>query len=207
MRIHGVARDAWGCAGMRVGIMGGTFDPIHHAHLDNARVAARVCLLDRVVLVPTGSPCHKDPRSVSPSADRFAMSVIACRSQPLLSVSRVEVDRPGPSYTVPTLEAFRRLLGGGAELFLILGTDAAEGISEWYAAEAIPRLARLVVCGRADHTPDPARLPRPAVHVPASPWRVSSTQIRARVRNGQPVHHLVPPGVAAYIAERGLYLN
>jgi nicotinate-nucleotide adenylyltransferase len=192
---------------MRIGIMGGTFDPIHHAHLHNASIAASACALDHVVLVPTGEPCHKDPRAVSPSADRFAMAAIACRSNPLLSVSRVELDRPGPSYTVPTLQAFRHRLGAGAELFLIVGTDAAEGISGWYQAEAIARLARLVVCGRADHIPDPARLPRSGLYIPASPWRISSTQIRARIRDGQTVRYLVPDGVAAYIAERGLYLG
>ncbi|MGW0942604.1 nicotinate-nucleotide adenylyltransferase [Streptomyces sp. NPDC002623] len=190
---------------MRIGIMGGTFDPIHHAHLHNAVIAASAHGLDHVVLVPTGEPCHKDPRAVSPAADRLAMAELACRPNPLLSVSRVETDRPGPSYTAPTLRAFRRALGPAAELFLIVGTDAAEGISQWYEAETIPRLARLIVCGRADHVPDPARLPRSGLYVPASPWRISSTQIRARVRAGRPVRYLVPDGVAAYIAERGLY--
>jgi nicotinate-nucleotide adenylyltransferase len=194
---------------MRIGIMGGTFDPIHHAHLHNAAMAAAACGLDHVVLVPTGEPCHKDPRGVSPSADRFTMAEIACRPDPLLSVSRVEVDRPGPSYTVPTLRELRRTLGPAAELFLIVGTDTAEGITQWYEAEAIPRLARLVVVGRADHVPNPARLPRCGTYdpVPASPWRISSTQIRARVRDGRPVRYLVPDGVAAYIAERGLYVG
>ncbi|MGY4740935.1 nicotinate-nucleotide adenylyltransferase [Streptomyces sp. ATMOS53] len=188
---------------------GGTFDPIHHAHLHNAAMAAAACGLDHVVLVPTGEPCHKDPRGVSPSADRFTMAEIACRPDPLLSVSRVEVDRPGPSYTVPTLRELHRTLGPAAELFLIVGTDTAEGITQWYEAEAIPRLARLVVVGRADHVPDPARLPRSGTYdpVPASPWRISSTQIRARVRAGRPVRYLVPDGVAAYIAERGLYVG
>ncbi|MCX4763526.1 nicotinate-nucleotide adenylyltransferase [Streptomyces sp. NBC_01275] len=194
---------------MRIGIMGGTFDPIHRAHLHNASRAASACGLDQVVLVPTGEPCHKDPRAVSPSADRFAMAAIACRPHPLLSVSRVELDRPGPSHTVPTLQEFRRRLGPEAELFLIVGTDTAEGMSQWHQAEAIPRLARLVVCGRADHVPDPGRLPRSGLYVPASPrpWRISSTQIRARIRDGRPVRHLLPDGVAAYIAERGLYLD
>ncbi|GIJ49715.1 putative nicotinate-nucleotide adenylyltransferase [Virgisporangium aliadipatigenens] len=193
-------------AGRRIGIMGGTFDPIHNGHLVAASEVADRFALDEVVFVPTGVPWQKSDVTVSPAEDRYLMTVIATASNPRFQVSRVDVDREGPTYTVDTLRDLRRAYGADAELFFITGADALEKILSWKDAAQMFTLARFVGVTRPgfeltdDHLPaDTVSL----VEVPA--MAISSTACRDRVAAGKPVWYLVPDGVVQYIAKRGLY--
>jgi nicotinate-nucleotide adenylyltransferase len=191
-------------SGRRIGIMGGTFDPIHHGHLVAASEVAGRFGLDEVVFVPTGEPYQKG--LVSPAEDRYLMTVIATASNPRFHVSRADIDRDGPTYTVDTLRDLRAVYGPSAELFFITGADALERILSWKDAHEIFSLAHLVGVTRPgfelndDHLPDRSVS---LVEVPA--MAISSTDCRSRVGAGKPVWYLVPDGVVQYIAKRGLY--
>jgi nicotinate-nucleotide adenylyltransferase len=192
----------------RVGVMGGTFDPIHHGHLVAASEVQARFDLDEVVFVPTGEPWQKSEREVSPAEDRYLMTVIATASNPRFSVSRVDVDRGGLTYTIDTLTDIRRLRPG-AELFFITGADALAQIVTWHDAERIFELARFVGCTRPGTTIDDstlAGLPTDRVTIIEVPaLAISSTECRARASVNEPVWYLVPDGVVQYIAKRGLY--
>ncbi|WP_434741335.1 nicotinate-nucleotide adenylyltransferase [Micromonospora sp. SH-82] len=190
----------------RVGIMGGTFDPIHHGHLVAASEVANRFGLDEVVFVPTGQPWQKADTPVSPAEDRYLMTVIATASNPDFRVSRVDVDRDGPTYTVDTLRDLQAEYGPDAQLFFITGADALGRILSWKNLSEIFELAHFIGVTRPgfqltdDHLPaDTVSL----VQVPA--MAISSTDCRARVTRGEPVWYLVPDGVVQYIAKRGLY--
>lgn len=187
---------------MRLGVLGGTFDPIHNAHLSKAAAVARILAFDHILLVPTGDPCHK-ARPGASAEHRYAMAALAAMDVPRLSVSRMEIDRPGPSYSIDTLRELRSLHGARAQLFLIMGADVFAGIRAWREHEALPELAQLVVCMRAghplaDHGPPATRM---RLRVPD----LSSTMVRWRVRRQMPIGHLVPAAVESYIREHGLY--
>ena len=186
--------------------MGGTFDPVHHGHLSAASEVAARFALDEVVFVPTGRPWQKSDSSVSPSEDRYLMTVIATASNPRFSVSRIEVDRPGATYTIDTLRALHEV-HGDAELFFITGADALAQILGWHAADELFSLAHFVGVSRPGYERvDLSRFPEGAVtllEVPA--LAISSTGCRARVAAGDPVWYLVPDGVVQYISKRGLY--
>jgi nicotinate-nucleotide adenylyltransferase len=186
--------------------MGGTFDPVHHGHLSAASEVAARFSLDEVVFVPTGRPWQKSDTAVSPSEDRYLMTVIATASNPRFSVSRIEVDRPGSTYTIDTLRALHET-HGDAELFFITGADALTQILGWHAAEELFSLAHFVGVSRPGYERvDLSRFPEGAVtllEVPA--LAISSTGCRARVAAGDPVWYLVPDGVVQYISKRGLY--
>jgi nicotinate-nucleotide adenylyltransferase len=186
--------------------MGGTFDPVHHGHLSAASEVAARFSLDEVVFVPTGRPWQKSEQSVSPPEDRYLMTVIATASNPRFSVSRSDVDRPGPTYTIDTLRALHEGYGD-AELFFITGADALAQILGWHAAEELFSLAHFVGVSRPGYERvDLSRFPDGAVtllEVPA--LAISSTGCRARVAAGDPVWYLVPDGVVQYIEKRGLY--
>ena len=190
----------------RVGIMGGTFDPIHHGHLVAASEVADRYALDEVVFVPTGHPWQKGDVAVSPAEDRYLMTVIATASNPRFTVSRVDVDRDGPTYTVDTLRDLRGVYGPDAELFFITGADALARILSWKDAEQMFKLAHFVGVTRPgfelndDHLPDDTVS---LIRVPA--MAISSTACRMRVAEGKPVWYLVPDGVVQYIAKRNLY--
>ncbi len=192
--------------GRRIGVMGGTFDPVHHGHLSAASEVAAEFGLDEVVFVPTGTPWQKSHRHVSPAEDRYLMTVIATASNPRFSVSRSDVDRPGPTYTIDTL---RDLAGtyDGAELFFITGADALAQILGWHAAEELFTLAHFVGVTRPGYERvDLAQFPEGAVtqlEVPA--LAISSSDCRERVGRGHPVWYLVPDGVVQYIEKRALY--
>ena len=192
--------------GRRIGVMGGTFDPVHHGHLSAASEVAARFSLDEGVFVPTGTPWQKSHRQVSPAEDRYLMTVIATASNPSFSVSRCDLDRPGPTYTVDTL---RELRGqhGDAELFFITGSDALAQILGWRSADELFSLAHFVGVTRPGYEPvDVAQFPKGAVtlvEVPA--LAISSSACRARVRQGHPVWYLVPDGVVQYIEKRSLY--
>lgn len=186
--------------------MGGTFDPIHHGHLVAASEVVERFGLDEVVFVPTGQPWQKGDIEVSPAEDRYLMTVIATASNPRFQVSRADIDRPGPTYTVDTLRELHEAYGGKAELYFITGADALEKILSWKDTDQIFALARLVGVTRPgfvlsdDHLPDDTVS---LVEVPA--MAISSTDCRQRVAAGKPLWYLVPDGVVQYIAKRRLY--
>ncbi|HSN07103.1 MAG TPA: nicotinate-nucleotide adenylyltransferase [Candidatus Angelobacter sp.] len=193
----------------RVGVMGGTFDPVHHGHLVAASEVAHRFHLDEVVFVPTGQPWQKDGRDVAAAEDRYLMTVIATASDPRFRVSRVDVDRAGPTYTVDTLRDLRDEYAAAsidAELYFITGADALTSITSWHHADEVLALAHLVGVTRPGHVLHDPGLPDGAVtlvEVPA--LAISSTDCRARVAAGAPIRYLVPSGVVEYVAKRGLY--
>jgi nicotinate-nucleotide adenylyltransferase len=189
----------------RVGIMGGTFDPIHHGHLVAASEVAGRFELDEVVFVPTGEPYQKGG-AVSPAEDRYLMTVIATASNPRFHVSRADIDRDGPTYTVDTLRDLHALYGPSADLFFITGADALARILSWKDAIEMLSLAHFVGVTRPGFELSDKHLPADTVtlvEVPA--MAISSSDCRARVVAGKPVWYLVPDGVVQYIAKRGLY--
>ncbi|MGH3275655.1 MAG: nicotinate-nucleotide adenylyltransferase [Streptosporangiaceae bacterium] len=190
----------------RIGIMGGTFDPIHHGHLVAASEAAHVFSLDEVIFVPTGMPYQKGSRTVSPGEDRYLMTVIATASNPRFSVSRADIDRPGETYTIDTLRDLRAERGPSAELFFITGADALTKMISWRDADELFKLAHFVGCTRPGHRISLAGLPRDDVSLIEIPaLAISSTECRARVRAGDPIWYLVPEGIVQYISKRKLY--
>ena len=188
--------------------MGGTFDPIHHGHLVAASEVQSWFDLDEVVFVPTGAPWQKADKVVSAAEDRYLMTVIATASNPRFSVSRVDVDRAGPTYTIDTLRDLRAQ-HPDAELYFITGADALAEIFTWRDADELFALARFVGVTRPGYTMDEATLDKiPAdrvtiVEVPA--LAISSTDCRRRTARGEPVWYLVPDGVVQYIAKHHLY--
>jgi nicotinate-nucleotide adenylyltransferase len=193
----------------RIGIMGGTFDPIHHGHLVAGEEARWQFRLDQVLFIPTGRPWQK-PVGVSPAEDRYLMTVIATASNPAFAVSRLEVDIPGPSYTVDTLRRLRSELPEGTRLLFIGGADLLQQLLTWKEPEQVLALAELIAATRPDFDVDDVVQKVPAaagrVHrmeIPA--LAISSSDIRARVARGEPIEYLVPEGVARYIQKRALY--
>ena len=185
--------------------MGGTFDPVHHGHLVAASEVGHNFALDEVIFVPTGQPYQKETRVVSPAEDRYLMTVIATASNPRFSVSRVDIDRPGPTYTIDTLRDLRAA-GPNDELFFITGADALAEILTWHAVDELFTLAHFVGCTRPGHRLSGAGLPDDKVSLVEIPaLAISSTECRARVAAGEPVWYLVPDGVVQYIAKRQLY--
>ena len=188
--------------------MGGTFDPVHHGHLVAASEVQAWFGLDEVVFVPTGQPWQKSAQRVSPGEHRYLMTVIATASNPRFSVSRVDVDRGGPTYTIDTLRDLRARRPED-EFFFITGADALAQILTWRDHGEMFELACFVGCTRPGHRLEPdilAGLPADRltlVEIPA--LAISSTDCRERVVRGEPVWYLVPDGVVQYIAKHGLY--
>jgi nicotinate-nucleotide adenylyltransferase len=187
----------------RIGVMGGTFDPIHHGHLAAASEVQRSFDLDEVVFVPTGEPYQKS--GVSQAEHRYLMTAIATASNPRFTVSRVDIDRPGPTYTIDTLRDLRKDRPE-ADLFFISGADAVAQILDWKDNEELWSLAHFVAVSRPGHALSIRGLPEQGVsslEVPA--LAISSTDCRARVDRGYPVWYLVPDGVVQYISKHHLY--
>lgn len=188
---------------LRLGVMGGTFDPIHHGHLVAASEVAAEFNLDEVVFVPTGQPWQKSHKHVSEPEHRYLMTVIATASNPRFTVSRVDVDRPGPTYTIDTLRDLRAQRPD-ADLFFITGADALAQILSWKDIDELWSLAHFVGVTRPGHVLDGmGRDDVSLLEVPA--MAISSTDCRARVAANHPVWYLVPDGVVQYIAKYGLY--
>jgi nicotinate-nucleotide adenylyltransferase len=186
-------------------VMGGTFDPIHHGHLVAASEVAGLFGLDEVVFVPTGEPWQKTGRDVSPAEDRYLMTVIATASNPRFSVSRVDIDRGGPTYTIDTLTDLMQQRPD-AELFFITGADALSQIVSWRDSERCFELAHFIGVTRPGFTLGDGHLPEGVVSLVEVPaLAISSTDCRDRVARGMPVWYLVPDGVVQYIEKRGLY--
>lgn len=187
----------------RLGVMGGTFDPIHHGHLVAASEVASAFKLDGVLFVPTGEPWQKT--KVTNSEHRYLMSVIATASNPRFTVSRVDIDRDGPTYTVDTLKDIHEAYPE-AELFFITGADAIKQILEWKDVDDVWPLAHFVAVTRPGHKLELPQAPAGAISVLEIPaLAISSTDVRARVASGEPVWYLVPDGVVQYIGKHNLY--
>jgi nicotinate-nucleotide adenylyltransferase len=185
--------------------MGGTFDPVHHGHLVAASEVAAQLHLDEVLFVPTGVPAFKQDRSVTPAEHRYLMTVIATASNPRFSVSRVDIDRGGVTYTVDTLRDLRSAYPD-ADLFFITGADALADILAWKDAAELFSMAHFVGVTRPGHTVRADGLPAESVTVLEVPaLAISSTDVRTRARSGLPVWYLVPDGVVQYIGKHRLY--
>jgi len=198
---------------MRIGILGGSFDPVHLGHLAAAEEAVYRFALDHVLLLPArlqplkeGGPCADD-------GQRLAMLRLAVAGNPRLAVSTLELERPAPSYTVDTLRALRASLGVSAELYFLLGIDAVNALDRWREPAELPRLARLIVMSRGDvREPDWTTLravapdARERIDLLTVPdIDISSRDLRQRVASGAPIRYQVPEAVWAYIEEQGLY--
>lgn len=195
----------------RLGIMGGTFDPLHLAHLLVAEEARSAFSLERVLFIPAGDPPHKPETPISAAEHRYAMALLGTADHPHFEVSRIEIERPGPSYSVETIRALRGILGAGAEMYFIAGADEILEIESWHESDALPDLVRfiavprpgfdLLVLGRRL----PARFLSCIDELRMSEIDISATDIRRRVASGEPIRYLVPASVEAYIRKNGLY--
>ena len=191
----------------RLGIMGGTFDPIHHGHLVAASEVASRFQMDEVIFVPAGQPWQKAHSDVSPAEDRYLMTVIATAANPRFAVSRIDIDRPGPTYTIDTLRKLRAHHRPAVDLFFITGADALETILSWSHVKELFTLAHFIGCTRPGHTLSDPGFPAGGVSLLEIPaLAISSTDCRTRVRRGEPIWYLVPDGIVQYISKRGLYL-
>jgi nicotinate-nucleotide adenylyltransferase len=200
--------------GSTTGIFGGTFDPPHLGHLAAAQEACVALGLDRVLFVPAGQNPLKLGEQISAPEHRLAMTELAIEDDPAFAISRADLDRVGPSYTVDLLERLHAELGPDEELAFITGTDVLHELHRWRSPERILQLARLVAINRpGERVIYPNELEtrvagaRERVTVIQTPGvAVSSTELRARVARGQPIRYLVPDAVAAYVADHRLYL-
>ncbi len=199
---------------VRLGLLGGTFDPVHNGHLALATQVARASNLDAVWFIPA----HRSPLKVRrPTSDhhRLAMLALALQDQPRFAISRVDLDRSAPSYTTDTVEAVRAQVGAGPALFLIAGADMLLDLPDWRAPNRLLSLCRVLVAWRPGYPQAvpaglvaalPAAQSRITV-LPITMQHVSSTLVRDRIAAGRAIHTLVPPAVAAYIREHHLYVT
>ena len=199
-----------------VGLLGGTFDPIHYGHLVVAEEVRAALDLADMVFIPTGQPPHKREGTVTAAEHRFAMLELAIASNPHFSISRVELDRPGPSYTVETLRLLRQQWGGQTVFYFIIGWDSLEELTTWHdPAGILEQLAYLVAVHRPGYQKEPGyrkrlenRLPeiqQRLLTMPAPQLDISATDLRLRVAEGKPVKYQIPEAVERYIVQHGLY--
>ncbi len=191
----------------RIGVFGGTFDPVHHGHLVMAQEAVVRLRLERMLFMALNRPPHKSAPHLAPVEHRIAMLRLATRGNARFEVSRLEADRGGISYTVNTLETLRKRLRG--ELFFLLGQDSLDDFARWREPEKILRLARLVVVPRGAKKAAslPARVRRRVVVLEPPRIEISSTEIRRRLRRGLTVRYWTPDTVLRYMSRHGLYGN
>lgn len=199
---------------LRLGIMGGTFNPIHYGHLLCAEQARCKFGMDEVVFVPSGHPPHKKNSDIAPTEHRYLMTVLAIYTNPFFSVSRAEVDRRGKSYSIDTIRHFLEInKSRNPELYFITGSDAVMEILTWRSHDEIMDLATVIAASRPGYdfnrlkeAVGPARF-RKLKLLQASALAISSTDIRERVRSGRPIKYLLPESVEQYIRKHGLYTN
>ena len=198
--------------GTRIGLFGGSFDPIHVGHLHIARQACARLDVERVVFVPAGRPPHKLAQALTEPKHRFEMARLAVAEEPCFSISRIDLDRPGPCYSVDTVRLLQETWGPDARIHFLIGADSLADLPTWYQPRRLLELCQVVVVGRPGYDLDLARLERrfpgapPVVfleHVPQID--VSSTEIRRLVSAGCSIEGFVPSAVAAYIKAHGLY--
>lgn len=197
----------------RIGLLGGSFDPIHVGHLHIARQACAHLDLDHVVFAPAGQPPHKRNRELSEPEHRFEMVRLAVADQPCFSVSRIDLDRPGPNYSVDTVRLLHEAWGPGVRIYFLIGADSLADLPTWHQPRRLLELCQVVVVDRPGYDVDLDELERrfPGAaesilfmeHAPM--FDVSSTEIRRRAAEGRPIEGAVPPVVAAYIEAHGLY--
>lgn len=196
----------------RLGVLGGTFDPIHHGHLVAAQEAHDQLGLDLVLFVPAGNPPHKPAHPISAPDHRLRMVELAIADKSEFALSRVDLDRPGPCYTADTLILLRKEWGPGPTFFFIEGADSLAEITTWYRPDRLIELSELAVVQRPGAELDLQRLEEELpglgehlhwVHMPQ--LEISSSELRARVRDGRPISYLLPESVEAYVREQGLY--
>jgi nicotinate-nucleotide adenylyltransferase len=197
---------------MRIGVLGGTFDPIHLAHLAAAEEVRVRIALERVLFVPAGLPPHKLHVNVTPTEHRLKMVELAIADNPHFTLSRVDIDRFGPSYTVDTIELLHDEYGPDAELYFIMGSDSLAELLTWHKPERLIRLCRIVALTRPGHRVDLKELNRllpgaiARVQLLDMPLlEISGTDLQRRVRAGLSIKYLVPPAVETYIRQHGLY--
>lgn len=193
--------------GGRIGILGGTFDPVHLGHLIIAQEALAQCCLDRVLFVPSADPPHKNAADVAPAEARSRMVALAVDGQPRFELCRIELDRTGKSYTVETLRQLRGKLGSATEFYLIIGADNAPEMSTWCDPHGVLDLAHVTVMGRPGFLPDEVdrRIAARMRFLETPLIEISSTQIRSRIRTGKPIRYWVPDKVVRYIEAHRLY--
>lgn len=191
----------------RIGILGGTFDPIHLGHLIMAQEALARRRLDKVLFVPSADPPHKRVADLAPAEVRAGMVALALDGQPRFELCRIELERTGKSYTVETLRQLQCKLGSGTELNLIIGVDSALEMSTWCDPEGVLDLARVTVMGRPGFLPDDIdeRIAARMCFLDSPLLEISSTQVRARVRMGLPIRFWVPDSVARFVEIHRLY--
>ena len=191
---------------VRLGVFGGTFDPVHNGHLAAAVNARRALALDRVLVVPAREPWQKQDRELAPADARLAMLEAAMTGIEGVEISRMELDRPGPTYTADTIEELHRRHGDEAELFLVVGADAASDLATWDRPDVMRDLATIVIVSRADIAqPEAPGAGWRVEHVRIPPLAISSTDLRRRAARGDPLDGLMPPAAIRCLRERGLY--
>lgn len=190
---------------MRLGVLGGTFDPVHVGHLVAASEAAARFELDSVLFVPAARPWQKG--AVADPEDRLLMATLATAPDERFAVSRIELDRRGPSYTADTLEILREFYEDEVDLLFIAGADAAVNVGTWHDLGRVAALSELIVVTRPGwdlgQLPQGTGLRMSVLEIP--PVGITSTEIRRRIREGRPIDYLVPAPVVAYIQSKGLY--
>ena len=198
----------------KIGIMGGTFDPIHYGHLVTAEAAREKFCLDKVIFVPSGNPQHKKNKEISPGIDRVNMTVLATANNPFFEVSDIELKRDGYTYTVDTLKEFIKIYGENTRFYFITGADAVMEILTWKDVSTILKLCRIVSAYRPGSdinkfrsmVDELERVHRSNIHLIEVPaLAISSTEIRERVKSGITIKYLLPEKVERYILEKGLY--
>ncbi|MHB8840918.1 MAG: nicotinate-nucleotide adenylyltransferase [Candidatus Aquicultor sp.] len=200
----------------RLGVMGGTFNPIHYGHLVTAEEALFQFKLDKVIFMPSGQPPHKTDREILPPEERYLLTVIATASNPDFVVSRLEIERTGPSYTIDTLRELHGLYGPDIDIFFITGADAVWEILTWKDAESLVELTEFIAATRPGYSlekfkklhvlPEGQEKGKPRVSIMEIPaLAISSTDIRMRVHENRPISYLVPEGVAKYIQKCGFW--
>lgn len=200
----------------RIGLIGGTFDPVHYGHLVVAEEVYYALGLDEIVFIPAGEPPHKRGQIVTPAAERLAMLELAIAPNTHFSISRVDLERPGPSYTVDTLRLLREQWGDTVELYFVIGWDSLEDLASWYEPQGIlQRLDYLVAVHRPGHQEMPGYREQLEVRLPGIKQRlltvavpqldISSSELRLRVAEGRPIRYQTPDSVVEYIREHNLY--
>ncbi len=198
---------------MKIGVIGGTFDPIHRGHLAVADEAYHQIHLGKVIFLPAGHPYFKDAAVISPAEDRVNMVKLAIAGHPAYQISLMEIQRPGPSYAVESMAQMKSKLSPEDELYFIMGWDSLMTLHLWFEADRLIKICRIVAAPRPGYPkPDVSLLERglPGISQRAIVMEkplvdISATDIRERVRQGLPVDDMVPPEVSRYIRERGLY--
>lgn len=198
---------------MKIGVLGGTFDPIHLGHLAIAGEARGLLGLSRVIFMPAGHPYFKEGAGISPAADRLTMLELALVDQPDYVISRLEIERSGPSYAVDSISEIRSRINPADEIFFVMGWDSLMGLPLWHEAKRLIKLCRIVAAPRPGYPqpnlkslePDLPGISECAIVMERPLIDISASLIREKVRRGLPIDGLVPVAVADYIREKGLY--